>query len=110
MAICVSLIPCDFWLHQKPHRISKANSLSESQPTISQSRFIKGRTFYQNGSQWIDSLVQTKPEAKRIKIRFDSPEYFQLIKDHPEASSWLAVGRNVQLLIADTIYEIAETD
>jgi Ca-activated chloride channel family protein len=73
-----------------------------------QSRFVGGRTFYQNGSQWIDGDVQKLKDAKPVRVQFGSPEYFDLLKKHPEAVEWLALGSNVQLVLDGTVYEIYE--
>jgi Ca-activated chloride channel family protein len=82
----------------------------KSSELAGQSRFVKGRTFYQNGSQWIDALTQTAPEATHVRIRFNSSEYFDLLKQHPEASAWLSLGRNLQFLLGRTVYEIYDNE
>ena len=81
-----------------------------SEDLASKSRFVKGRTFYFNGSQWIDSRLQTASDAKRLRVQFNSPEYFDLLKQHPEATAWLSIGRNLQLLLDSTVYEIYDRD
>src|SRR5262249_4852565 len=43
-----------------------------------QGQFVAGRNFFQNNNQWVDSLVQKQPNAKRVRIQFNSPEYFAL--------------------------------
>jgi len=73
-----------------------------------QNRFIRGRTFYQNGAQWIDAEVQRHPDARRVQVKFNSDEYFSLLKKYPDAAQWLSVGTNVQLLLDDTVYEVVE--
>jgi Ca-activated chloride channel family protein len=73
-----------------------------------QTRFIRGRTFYQNGDQWVDALVQSRPDARRVQVKFDSDEYYALLVKHPDATQWLSVGRNLQLLLDDVVYEIVE--
>ena len=73
-----------------------------------QSRFVGGRTFFQNNGQWIDAEVQTAPKARKIRLPFNSVEYFELLQKHPKAVAWLSLGRNVQFLLGDTIYEIYE--
>ena len=73
-----------------------------------QTRFVNGRSFYQNGEQWVDSEVQKAPQARRVRVQFDSPEYFDLLKQNPKALAWLSLGRNVQLLLNDTVYEVHE--
>ena len=73
-----------------------------------QTRFVNGRAFYQNGSQWIDANVQKLPNARRVQVKFNSNEYFALLVKHPHAAPWLSVGRNVQVELDNTVYEIAE--
>jgi Ca-activated chloride channel family protein len=72
-----------------------------------QSRFVNGRAFFQNGTQWIDSSAQNNT-AKHQRVQFNSEEYFNLLTKHPEAGPWLALGQNVVLTLDDTVYEIAE--
>jgi Ca-activated chloride channel family protein len=74
-----------------------------------QSRFVQGRAFYRNGSKWIDSSAQNM-KGGPVRIKFDSPEYFDLMKKHPEAAGWLSLGTNLQLVLNNTFYEIYETE
>ena len=67
---------------------------------------IKGRTFYLNGSTWIDSKVQAAKKADRVRIKFGSTEYFDLLAKYPTASAWLSLGSQVQVLIDGVVYEI----
>jgi Ca-activated chloride channel family protein len=71
-----------------------------------QSKFVNGRSFFQNGSQWIDSNAQNT--SKRQRLQFNSDEYFKLLSKHPEAAQWLALGQNVVLALDDTVYEISD--
>ena len=73
-----------------------------------QSRFLNGRSFYQNGNQWVDATAQKSSGAKRIRIQFNSAEYFELITGNPETAPWLALGQNVQFVLRDAVYEIYE--
>ena len=71
-----------------------------------QSKFVNGRAFFQNGKQWIDANAQNA--TKRQRVQFNSEAYFDLLKQHPEAAPWMALGQNVLLALDDTVYEIAE--
>jgi hypothetical protein len=73
-----------------------------------ESKFVNGRTFYLNGSQWVDSQVQKLSNANHVRIQFNSDEYFDLMAKQPKALAWLAIGKNVQFALGDTIYEIYE--
>ncbi len=73
-----------------------------------QSKFLNGRNFFQNGSQWIDAEVQKNPDAKRVRIQFNSPEYFAFAAKNGRALPWLALGQNVQFVLDGAVYEIYE--
>jgi Ca-activated chloride channel homolog len=71
-----------------------------------QSKFVNGRAFFQNGKQWIDANAQNA--TKRQRVQFNSEAYFDLLKQHPDAAPWMALGQNVLLALDDTVYEITE--
>jgi Ca-activated chloride channel homolog len=71
-----------------------------------QSKFVNGRAFFQNGKQWIDANAQNA--TKRQHLQFNSEAYFDLLKQHPEAAPWMALGQNVLLALDDTVYEITD--
>ena len=73
-----------------------------------QGQFVSGRNAFQNGNQWVDSLAQKQPNAKHVRIQFNSPVYFALAAKESAALPWLALGQNVQFVLNGTIYEIYE--
>jgi hypothetical protein len=73
-----------------------------------QSRFVNGRNFYQNGAQWVDSQVQANQNARRVRVQFNSTEYFDLVHKEPQVLPWLALGQNLQFVLNGTVYEIYE--
>ena len=79
-----------------------------AQQYAQQSRFVAGKTFFQNQSQWIDADAQKFANAQKVRVQFGSTEYFDLQKKHPKAQSWLSVGNNVQFVLDGTVYEIYE--
>jgi Ca-activated chloride channel homolog len=94
-----------------PQALAAKSGLDEAKKsgsTIAQNRFVGGRAFVMKTNSWIDSEIQKKADAKRVRVQFDSPEYFDLVKKNPQATSWLALGRNVQFVLGETIYEIYE--
>jgi Ca-activated chloride channel family protein len=78
----------------------------KAQNYAQQARVINGRAFYQNGNTWTDSNIQAQTQAKRQRIAFNSEEYFNLIKNHPDAMPWLSLGTDVDVWLDDTVYEI----
>ena len=84
---------------------AKARLVNYSQ----QGQLVAGKNFYRNTSnQWVDSLAQQFQNAKRQRIQFNSPEYFEFAAQHSKALPWLALGQNVQFVLDDTLYEIYE--
>ncbi len=86
---------------------AKASREREEQ-SAKQSRFLAGKSFFQNGEQWVDSEIQKMPNAKRVRVQFNSPEYFALMKKDSKMLAWLSQGRNVQFVLEGTIYEVYE--
>jgi len=75
---------------------------------MQQTRFVNGRNFFQNGNQWIDTRVQKLPQAKKVRIQFNSQEYFDLLAKEPQVRPWLALGQNVQFALGEKVYEVYE--
>jgi Ca-activated chloride channel homolog len=73
-----------------------------------QQQFVAGKNFFQNDKLWIDSAVQKQANAKRIRIQFGSPEYFELVAHNASARPWLALGQNVQFAWDGAVYDIYE--
>lgn len=71
-------------------------------------RNVAGRTFYANANQWIDARVQEQPAAPRKQVPFGSDAYFALVKSDPSAAQWLALGRNVVVLMNNEIIEVID--
>ncbi len=79
-----------------------------AQQYAQQSRFVAGKTFFQNQAQWVDADAQKFEKAKKVRVQFASAEYFDLQKKHPKAQAWLALGNSVQFVLEGTVYEIYE--
>ena len=87
---------------------AEQESISLNKQLGEQTRFVGGKTFFQNASQWVDTDAQKFPNARKVKVSFGSTEYFDLLKKHPQVQAWLALGRNVQFVLDGVHYEIAE--
>ncbi|MEX2214706.1 MAG: VIT domain-containing protein [Phycisphaeraceae bacterium] len=70
--------------------------------------YVAGRTFYFNGTAWIDSLASDKALAdiKPVKVKFGSDEYFDLLVKHKDAGKWFALGTQVTLVLDGKVYEV----
>lgn len=73
-----------------------------------QNQFVGGKSFYQNGAQWVDAEVQSLKDAKAVKLQFGSADYFALLGKEPRAAQWLALGRNVQFVLGGQLYEVVD--
>jgi Ca-activated chloride channel family protein len=71
-----------------------------------QAKVVNGRAFYQNGNVWNDSTAQAKQNIKTVEVKFNSDEYFALLKEHPDAAQWLSLGDNVDVVIGETLYQV----
>jgi hypothetical protein len=67
---------------------------------------VRSRRFILRDGQWMDEAIQAMPQARHIRVRFDSPEFFQLLVKRPELLPNIGSARNVQVALGDTIYEI----
>ena len=75
---------------------------------VQNAQYVNGRNFFNNGNQWVDSQVQQSQTARRIRMQFNSKEYFAFAATNSAARPWLALGNNVQFVLKDTVYEIYE--
>jgi Ca-activated chloride channel family protein len=89
-------------------RAAESNERLAAYSNEGRGQFVAGRNAFQNGNQWVDSLVQKEPNARHVRIQFNSAEYFALAAREPGALPWLALGQNVQFVLNGTIYEIYE--
>jgi Ca-activated chloride channel family protein len=79
-----------------------------SQNYAQQARAVNGRAFYQNGRQWTDSTAQYRQALKQKVVAFNSDDYFELLRKHPEANPWFALGSEVDVVIGDVLYQVRE--
>ena len=90
----------------RPGRADNA-AATRAEQYSQQQRFVAGRAFVQNGARWVDASVQQqKAGGQRVQLAFGSTDYFALLRKHPEAAPWLALGQNVDLVLGGVIYEI----
>lgn len=73
-----------------------------------QVKLVNGRSFYQNGTVWLDGTIQSNQNLKTSQVKFNSDEYFALLKEHSDAAAWFALGSEVDVVIGDTLYCVRE--
>ena len=104
-------MPTDGGLGGRAGQLFFAPTKSDSARAVSQPmEFAAGKNFTQNAQFWVDSDVQAAEvvKAKRSRLAFNTDAYFNLLAMEPKVAQWLALGRNVQFVLDNTIYEIYE--
>jgi Ca-activated chloride channel family protein len=91
-----------------PAQPSPADNQAKLAQYAQQNQFVAGKNFFQNDKQWIDGAVQQLSNTNRVRIQFNSTEYFDFARKNPRALPWLALGQNVQFALGNTVYEIYE--
>lgn len=86
------------------------DSTRKAMDSTQQGQFVGGKNFFENGSAWVDSEIQKSSQKEKVRVQFGSPEYFTLLKQHPETAQWLALGSNVQFVLAGKVYEIFDKE
>ena len=69
-------------------------------------KHVADKTFYRDGDKWIDSAYDGK--AKTVKVTYFSDAYFALVAKHPTLGKYLALGKNVTVILGEKVYEIGE--
>lgn len=95
-------------MQQGSERLVYKDSKGQIRNLSQQVRNVMGRAVYQQDNFWIDSELQ-KQETKNVKrIRFNSDEYYTLLKKEPDTAHFLALGQNVRFYHKNVFYEIFE--
>ena len=84
-------------------------SAAKAAPTVIEqqaNRFVAGRAFYQNGSQWVDNQVQKLNNASTNRIQFNSDAYFAFAAKNPALNSVLSLGSDIQFVHNGQIVEV----
>lgn len=88
--------------------LAAAPGYRAAQNYAQQSRVINGRAFYQNGKTWTDATAQNNLALKQKQVRFNSDEYFELVRSNAHAAPWLSLGNDVDVVIGDTLYQVRD--
>ena len=81
--------------------LQKQEQLAETAITI---KHVKDKIFHLQEKVWVDS--KHKSETKATKIEFGTDAYFELLKNEPELTKYLAIGKHVIVSYKGTSYEI----
>jgi len=89
-------------------RLNYTDSKGQIQNLTNQVKNILGRAVYQQDDFWIDSELQNQSNVKKVRLQFNSDEYFNLINKEPETAQFLALGQNVRFYHNNVYYEVYE--
>lgn len=81
---------------------------STSYESLAQTKLVKGRAFYFNGTQWMDSSFDPVKQSKPIRIQYGSLRFVTLLQQTPSIGPFLSLGKNLTLVIERQVYEIFE--
>ena len=73
-----------------------------------QVRNVQGRAFYQTGSTWVDSSLQSRKAAQVLRVRFASDRYFELLQKEKGIEQFLALGNNVRFFWRGQVVEVTD--
>ncbi len=90
----------------------ESSGLEEARRTVadvaSAMRRVGGKTFIQNGAQWIDTGAQALSGGKPRRIQFNSAAYYELLASSPDSAPWLSLGKNMLIAHNGELIEIYE--
>ncbi len=95
-------------MQQGSERLVYKNSKGQVRNLSQQVRNVSGRAVYQQDNFWIDSELQNQSSIKKVRLQFNSDEYFRLLNKEPETAQFLALGQNVRFYHKNIFYEIYE--
>ncbi len=93
---------------QGSDRMVYRDSKGEMKNLSQQVKNISGRAVYQQDKFWVDSELQNQSNAIKVRIKFNSDDYFKLLKKEPESAQFLALGQNVRFYHKNVFYEVYE--
>ena len=53
-------------------------------------------------------MQNQKADAKKVRIKFGSSDYFKLLREKPAALKWISLGKHVEFVLDGKHYEIYE--
>lgn len=84
------------------------DSMNKNETCCRPTGFFSPLCFTRRSNQDVDDATPRMTEAQRVRIRFDSREFFDLLARYPKLLPYLAAGRNVELALGGRIYEVYE--
>lgn len=93
---------------QGNERMYYTDSDGKRKNVTQQVKNVLGRAVYQQDNYWVDSELQNQSNKKKVRVQFNSDEYFKLLNKEPETAQFLALGQNVRFFHNNIFYEVYE--
>ncbi|HRP93107.1 MAG TPA: VIT domain-containing protein [Ignavibacteriaceae bacterium] len=93
---------------QGNERMYYTDSDGKRKNVTQQVKNVLGRAVYQQDNYWVDSELQNQSNKKKVRVQFNSDEYFKLLNKEPETAQFLALGQNVRFFHNNVFYEVHE--
>ena len=81
--------------------MKNANKSAEDSEDL---RTVAGKTFVRRGDEWVDTTIST--EETKLKIKYLSNAYFDLLKANPGLQQIFALGEHVRVKLSAGVLEI----
>ncbi len=93
---------------QGKERLSYNDSKGNLQNLSQQVKNVLGRAVYQQDDYWVDSELQNQNNVKKVRVQFNSDEYYELLNKELETAKFFALGQNVRFYHKNIFYEVYE--
>lgn len=92
------------------NELKESDAINKQDLMAGEMKTVEDKTFYKVSGFWTESTFQSKPTDKKVKeIKFNSDEYFSLMKSVPGITKYLSVGRQVIVEFNGTWYKIVQS-
>lgn len=91
------------------NELKESNAIDKQDLMAGEMKTVEDKTFYMVSGFWTESTFNAKAADKKVKeIKFNSDEYFALMKSVPGITKFLSVGRQVIVEFNGTWYKIVQ--
>jgi Ca-activated chloride channel family protein len=79
--------------------------------SVKRQKFVKKvnlKTFYLENNVWVDGEFREETKLPEVKLRFMSPEYFDLIRKEKDLAQYFSLGEDVIVVWKDKVYRVTK--
>lgn len=91
------------------NELKESDAINKQDLMAGEMKTVEDKTFYMVSGFWTESTFQSRAADKKVKeIKFNSDEYFALMKSVPGITKYLSVGKQVILEFNGNWYKIVQ--